>query len=419
MTEQVHENPVLPEGEGQRRLDASPGESEDPYSTRTPPPKLSTPAGDVILAADSGPNIYVATHDYQAQNSKQISFAKGALLRATRRSDNGWWQGELYHQGIQATGGLGWFPSTFVKPHNLSHDTGADKASSPAARTASATGSMPVTAGQVVTSDTDLFVVKHAWQKQVAQQMSLLKKDLVRVTKRLESGWWQGEKLDADSGDKVDEGWFPMGYVIPAPSSASVLWAASTDTQSAPSNGIDIIDTTASAVVTTIAATPSPVQLRKRTSEIVVDKVGGSLGIVLAGGKGTQHGDLGIFVSQIVAGGGAAKEGTLAKWDEIVAVDDTSLLDLTLEETTRILQATKNTVHLTIRKGRQAHFLQSLAIKQSNKRAIKIEKLPGESLGIRIAGGVEKDGKRVGIRIQKVSVHKPCSRHSRSMARKT
>ncbi|XP_030832438.1 uncharacterized protein LOC579286 isoform X3 [Strongylocentrotus purpuratus] len=102
--------------------------------------------------------------------------------------------------------------------------------------------------------------------------------------------------------------------------------------------------------------------LKKRKREVVkihLVKDKGSLGIQIAGGKGSRKGDIGIFVAGIDEGSPADRDGRLQKGDEILLINGTGLLNVTHTIVVDILQASGSIVQLVIaRKRKRRHQYQ-------------------------------------------------------------
>ena len=66
-------------------------------------------------------------------------------------------------------------------------------------------------------------------------------------------------------------------------------------------------------------------------------------------GPGHDNNDkLGIFIKSIAAGGAADRDGTLQVGDQIVSVDDDSLVGVTQEEAGVLLRNSKNKVKMVV-----------------------------------------------------------------------
>lgn len=58
---------------------------------------------------------------YQATSSEQLSLARGQLIMIRKKTDSGWWEGELQAKGKKRQ--VGWFPASYVKVLNSSGRT--------------------------------------------------------------------------------------------------------------------------------------------------------------------------------------------------------------------------------------------------------------------------------------------------------
>ncbi|XP_055938918.1 disks large 1 tumor suppressor protein-like isoform X2 [Argiope bruennichi] len=125
-------------------------------------------------------------------------------------------------------------------------------------------------------------------------------------------------------------------------------------------NDVDLIDIPHSVAVDALKRAGNMVHLlvkRRRVSPQIVEieliKGNKGLGFSIAGGIGNQHvpGDNGIYVTKIMEGGAAHLDGRLEVGDELVAVGDTNLENVTHEEAVATLKATTDRVILTVVKN--------------------------------------------------------------------
>ena len=109
------------------------------------------------------------------------------------------------------------------------------------------------------------------------------------------------------------------------------------------------------------------------TESTLLNTVG--LGFSISGGKGTEHipDDDGIFVTKIISGGAAAKEGTLTIGDRIIRVDEHSMVGVTHMTAVDILRSTSTRVEL--------HFEQTSGrqIQPIVPRAFKLDGAPEQA----------------------------------------
>lgn len=50
---------------------------------------------------------------YEATTAEQLSLTRGQLIMIRKKTDSGWWEGELQAKGRKKQ--VGWFPATYVK----------------------------------------------------------------------------------------------------------------------------------------------------------------------------------------------------------------------------------------------------------------------------------------------------------------
>ncbi|XP_041861802.1 disks large homolog 1-like isoform X2 [Melanotaenia boesemani] len=92
--------------------------------------------------------------------------------------------------------------------------------------------------------------------------------------------------------------------------------------------------------------------LAERVMDIKLVKGPKGLGFSIAGGVGNQHvpGDNSIYVTKIIEGGAAHKDGRLQIGDKLVAVNGTCLEEVTHEEAVAALKSTPDVVFLRVAK---------------------------------------------------------------------
>ncbi|XP_029004290.1 disks large homolog 4-like isoform X6 [Betta splendens] len=90
----------------------------------------------------------------------------------------------------------------------------------------------------------------------------------------------------------------------------------------------------------------------ERILEIKLVKGPKGLGFSIAGGVGNQHvpGDNGIYVTKIIEGGAAHKDGRLQIGDKLVTVNSSCLEEVTHEEAVAALKSTPDVVYLRVAK---------------------------------------------------------------------
>uniref|UniRef100_A0A8C5RI80 PDZ domain-containing protein n=1 Tax=Laticauda laticaudata TaxID=8630 RepID=A0A8C5RI80_LATLA len=125
-------------------------------------------------------------------------------------------------------------------------------------------------------------------------------------------------------------------------------------------NEVDVSEVSHSKAVEALKEAGSIVRLyvrrRRPILETVVEiklfKGPKGLGFSIAGGLGNQHipGDNSIYVTKIIDGGAAQKDGRLQVGDRLLMVNNYSLEEVTHEEAVAILKNTSDVVYLKVGK---------------------------------------------------------------------
>ncbi|XP_068599427.1 discs large homolog 1-like protein [Brachionichthys hirsutus] len=125
-------------------------------------------------------------------------------------------------------------------------------------------------------------------------------------------------------------------------------------------NDADVREVTHSGAVEALKEAGGLVRLcirrRRSLTEKIMDlklvKGPKGLGFSIAGGVGNQHvpGDNGIYVTKIIEGGASHKDGRLQIGDKVVAVNATSLDEVSHEEAVAALKSTPDVVYLRVAK---------------------------------------------------------------------
>ncbi|XP_048202844.1 disks large homolog 1 isoform X3 [Perognathus longimembris pacificus] len=136
-------------------------------------------------------------------------------------------------------------------------------------------------------------------------------------------------------------------------------------------NEADVRDVTHSKAVEALKEAGSIVRLyvkrRKPVSEKIMEiklvKGPKGLGFSIAGGVGNQHipGDNSIYVTKIIEGGAAHKDGKLQIGDKLLAVNSVCLEDVTHEEAVTALKNTSDCVFLKVAKPTSVYMNDSYA----------------------------------------------------------
>lgn len=74
-----------------------------PMSTSSTTPSLRGKKGEVAQVIAP----------YEATSTEQLSLTRGQLIMIRKKTDSGWWEGELQAKGRRRQ--IGWFPATYVK----------------------------------------------------------------------------------------------------------------------------------------------------------------------------------------------------------------------------------------------------------------------------------------------------------------
>ncbi|XP_051159795.1 intersectin-1 isoform X3 [Leptopilina boulardi] len=136
------------------------------------------------------PEIVQVIAPYQATSAEQLNLQRGQLIMIRKKTDTGWWEGELQARGKKRQ--IGWFPASYVK-----------------LLTSNSNRSTPVSHGYL-DSPTDPNVERvmalYPYQAQNEDELSFEKGDVITVLAKEEEAWWRGE-LNGVSGV------FPSNYV--------------------------------------------------------------------------------------------------------------------------------------------------------------------------------------------------------------
>ncbi|KAM7354142.1 dynamin associated protein 160 isoform 4-T4 [Cochliomyia hominivorax] len=130
---------------------------------------------------------------YEATSSEQLSLTRGQLIMIRKKTDSGWWEGELQAKGRRRQ--IGWFPATFVKVLQGGRNSGRNT---------------PVSGSRIEMTETilDKVIALYPYKAQNDDELSFDKDDIISVLGRDEPEWWRGE-LNGLTG------LFPSNYVGP------------------------------------------------------------------------------------------------------------------------------------------------------------------------------------------------------------
>ncbi|XP_015589739.1 intersectin-1 isoform X6 [Cephus cinctus] len=138
------------------------------------------------------PEIVQVIAPYQATSAEQLNLQRGQLIMIRKKTESGWWEGELQARGKKRQ--IGWFPASYVKPLGSSSNR-----------------STPVS-HRYQDSPTDPNVERvmalYPFRAQNEDEISFDKGDVISVISKDDASWWRGE-LNGTSGV------FPSSYVSP------------------------------------------------------------------------------------------------------------------------------------------------------------------------------------------------------------
>ncbi|XP_038605411.1 disks large homolog 1 isoform X3 [Tachyglossus aculeatus] len=159
-------------------------------------------------------------------------------------------------------------------------------------------------------------------------------------------------------------------------------------------NEVDVRDVTHSKAVEALKEAGSIVRLYVKRRKPVTEKImeiklvkgPKGLGFSIAGGVGNQHipGDNSIYVTKIIEGGAAHKDGKLQIGDKLLAVNSVCLEEVTHEEAVTALKNTSDFVYLKVAKPTTIYMNDSYAppdITNSYSQAVDNHVSPSTYLG--------------------------------------
>ncbi|XP_037709212.1 intersectin-1 isoform X2 [Drosophila subpulchrella] len=158
----------------------------------------STATADPVESLDQGmrakrSEIAQVIAPYEATSTEQLSLTRGQLIMIRKKTDSGWWEGELQAKGRRRQ--IGWFPATYVKVLQGGRNSG---------RNTPVSGSRIEMTEQIL----DKVIALYPYKAQNDDELSFEKDDIISVLGRDEPEWWRGE-LNGLSG------LFPSNYVGP------------------------------------------------------------------------------------------------------------------------------------------------------------------------------------------------------------
>ncbi|XP_037915004.1 intersectin-1 isoform X2 [Hermetia illucens] len=143
------------------------------------------------------PEIAQVIAPYESTSPEQLSLQRGQLIMIRKKTDSGWWEGELQAKGRRRQ--VGWFPASYVKILQGGRNSGRNT---------------PVSGSKIEMTETilDKVIALYPYKAQNDDELSFDKDDIISVLGRDEPEWWRGE-LNGLTG------LFPSNYVKPFVSS--------------------------------------------------------------------------------------------------------------------------------------------------------------------------------------------------------
>ncbi|OAC99873.1 hypothetical protein MUCCIDRAFT_165699 [Mucor lusitanicus CBS 277.49] len=196
------------------------------YATSNYNNEPTTPTTAPSFAASSSPDYMRSLYSYDAQNTDELSIAEGDVLTIVEPDDGtGWIKAQLGDQ-------VGLVPANYIEYINSQDDTTASFAdtdtAAPTLETYQAAPTTPPTVDQFVDDadtqndaipppppmpgsvqpppPTETVVALYDFEAVNAEELNIRQGDIITVTKKDDSGWWEGT-LNGQSGI------FPSNYV--------------------------------------------------------------------------------------------------------------------------------------------------------------------------------------------------------------
>jgi len=168
--------------------------------------------GGTSSDSDSGeksgkrPELATVIAPYSATSKEQLSLQKGQMILVRKKTETGWWQGEIQASGTGTKGRkrqVGWFPASYVKLMG-----GSDKPeAAPADDAAPGVSPAPeVAAASTEEPERPKFKALYSYAGQHEDELAFNVGDIITLISKEEEAWWKGE-LDGNQGV------FPSNYV--------------------------------------------------------------------------------------------------------------------------------------------------------------------------------------------------------------
>ncbi|XP_022654565.1 intersectin-1-like isoform X4 [Varroa destructor] len=180
--------------------------TEDERQSEKANGKRSSTPNDSKKSMKKKPEIVVVVANYDASGDGQLNLVKGQLVQVRKKTDGGWWEGEIHYKGKGRKSG--WFPASYVKV--LAGPGVGEKSATGAAASTLASASSQETSTESVRGEKVKAV--YDFQGQQEDELNFVLDEIIVVTNKDDPAWWKGYK--ASDGPTM-EGLFPSNYVEP------------------------------------------------------------------------------------------------------------------------------------------------------------------------------------------------------------
>jgi len=191
----------------------------EPASEPTPSPQIvaQSSQSDPVVSSNKAPvyglgrapsvkkrkgEVAVTIAPYESTSSEQLTLQRGQLVMVRKKSETGWWEGEIQTRGKQRQ--IGWFPASFVKLKTSRRMSIPDE-SEPPMPDAQCPGDAPTPDPN---APKELVVAQFAYEAQNDDELTFQADDVISVVNKDDQAWWKGELRGA-------VGLFPSNYVAP------------------------------------------------------------------------------------------------------------------------------------------------------------------------------------------------------------
>jgi len=172
--------------------------------TEAEPASEPTPSPQIVAQSSQKRKgeVAVTIAPYESTSSEQLTLQRGQLVMVRKKSETGWWEGEIQTRGKQRQ--IGWFPASFVKLKTSRRMSIPDE-SEPPMPDAQCPGDAPT---PDPSAPKELVVAQFAYEAQNDDELTFQADDVISVVNKDDQAWWKGELRGA-------VGLFPSNYVAP------------------------------------------------------------------------------------------------------------------------------------------------------------------------------------------------------------